>query len=309
MLLLAIACATAAPPTPLPDAFWSTWGDGNAELSSYDLVQPRYGEPRPGTLVNIVVTEDFSHGERVKADPGEHPAADIRKVLKLNSHRSFQTGVYPYSVLTSSFLRVDPGDGQGRGDPLKIAFSAQEWCGMVYDEMLVDAGRIRHTTHTYFDSDNTQPQTFNIGGGALYGDAMTVSVRELTGSWIQGTPTAYPYFPASVATRFGHRAPGPTTLRVHRGASETRPGVLGPVAAHPVVTQTTDDVVTTYWVEDAWPHRLLEYASSNGESATLRGSARMPYWSLNNPGDEAQRAAFGLDPVVYTPQAPASPTP
>src|SRR4051794_39769772 len=28
--------------------FWKTWGDGQAELSAYDLTYPRYGKPRHG---------------------------------------------------------------------------------------------------------------------------------------------------------------------------------------------------------------------------------------------------------------------
>ena len=33
--------------SPVYDAaFWKTWGDGYAELTSYDLVYPRYGAAR-----------------------------------------------------------------------------------------------------------------------------------------------------------------------------------------------------------------------------------------------------------------------
>ncbi len=308
MIVALLACAAAGTPAPpLPESFWPTWGDGNAELASYDLVQPRYGEARAGTMVNIVVTEDFSHRERVKADPGEHADRDIRKVVKLNSHRQFQTGVYPYSVLTSAFLRVDAGDGQGRGQPLKIAFSAQEWCGMVYDEMIVDAGRIKHTAHTYFDSDNGPPQSFNIGGPALFGDAMMLSVRELTGSWVPAEATAFPYFPSSIATRFAHRAPEVATITVHRGPSAPRDTALGRLDAHPVHTAAPDGVSTTYWVEDAWPHRLLGYEASDGEVATIRGLARLPYWQLNHHGGEARRADFGLDQAAFPLPSPVNP--
>src|SRR5207249_3206702 len=90
--------------------FWSTWGDGKAELDGYALTQPRYGELRAGTAVLIFVTEDFSDSARVKADPGKHPASDVYPVLKLNFVRDFQTGIYDYNVMTSTFARVDRSD-------------------------------------------------------------------------------------------------------------------------------------------------------------------------------------------------------
>ena len=40
--------------------FWKTWGDGQAELASYDLTEPHYGKPRQGVAVAIWVSETFS---------------------------------------------------------------------------------------------------------------------------------------------------------------------------------------------------------------------------------------------------------
>ena len=86
--------------------FWMHWGDGKAELNGYSLKQPRYGTLRSGTAVLVFVTEDFSDASRVKAEPGRHPAADVFPVLKLNAVRDFATGIYDYSVMTSSTLRA-----------------------------------------------------------------------------------------------------------------------------------------------------------------------------------------------------------
>ena len=45
-----------SPDSPAYDAgFWKTWGDGQAELTSYELIYPRYGAPRKGTAVAITV--------------------------------------------------------------------------------------------------------------------------------------------------------------------------------------------------------------------------------------------------------------
>src|SRR5688572_25287753 len=100
-------CTGVAARSAAADPFWSAWGDGKAELDGYRLVQPRYGTVRKGHAVLIFVTEDFSDSLRVKADPGKHPASDVYPVLKLNAVRRFQTGIYDYSVLTSTFVRAD----------------------------------------------------------------------------------------------------------------------------------------------------------------------------------------------------------
>lgn len=46
-----------ATPAVASDIFWEHWSDGRAELSGYDLVQPRYGEKRHGRAVLVFVTE------------------------------------------------------------------------------------------------------------------------------------------------------------------------------------------------------------------------------------------------------------
>ena len=47
-------------------AFWKTWGDGQAELSGYDLTYPRYGQLRKGVAVTIFVSETFAGGTLAK---------------------------------------------------------------------------------------------------------------------------------------------------------------------------------------------------------------------------------------------------
>ena len=105
IVLPVLALALAAHEAAAQD-FWKHWGDGRAELNGYRLVQPRYGSPRAGTAVYVFVTEDFSDALRVKADPGKHSAGDVFPVMKLNAVRDFQTGIYDYNVMTSTFLRI-----------------------------------------------------------------------------------------------------------------------------------------------------------------------------------------------------------
>jgi hypothetical protein len=51
---------------------------------------------------------------------------------------------------------------------------------------------------------------------------------------------------------------------------------------------------TRYVVEAAWPHRLLSWESSTGESGTITGSVRLPYWQMNANGDEEKLKLLGI---------------
>src|SRR5260370_9939715 len=122
-------------PTAFADKFWSYWGDNKAELNGYALVEPRYGALRKGTAVPMFVTQDFSDSLRVKADPGNHDRDDIIPVLKLNFSREFQTGIYHYNVLTSTFIRAATALPPPWG-LIKTSLSVQEWCGHVYQQWI-----------------------------------------------------------------------------------------------------------------------------------------------------------------------------
>nr|MCU0229429.1 hypothetical protein [Bryobacterales bacterium] len=134
-------------------AFWKVWGDGQAELAGYSLRTMRYGQPREGTAVTIFVTEPFSNEARVKADAGKHSPADEFPVMKLNLMEDFPTGIYDYNVMTSVFVALRAVNGRPAGRATKISFSAQEWCGQVYQQLLFDESKVRSTLHSYFDGE------------------------------------------------------------------------------------------------------------------------------------------------------------
>lgn len=100
------------------------WYSGQAEISSYSLKQARYGEVHEGHSVLVFVTEPFNISKYVKSDYG---SADDVSVLKLNNTRKFNTGIYPYSMMTSSFLPFENGEHS-----FKVSSSSQEWCGHTY---------------------------------------------------------------------------------------------------------------------------------------------------------------------------------
>lgn len=129
----------------LPDTFGDYWYQGLAEISSYKLIQYRYGEPREGTAALIFVTEPFLKDKQVKADSPEEVKAI--PVMKLNATRNFNTGIYPYHLMSSTFVPLSQ-----RSHALKVTASITEWCGQVFTQLNNrDGFEVR--LHSYFESE------------------------------------------------------------------------------------------------------------------------------------------------------------
>ncbi|MGB3344042.1 MAG: septum formation inhibitor Maf [Aequorivita sp.] len=127
--------------------FKDYWYSGKAEITSYQLLQERYGEIREGIAVNIFVTEDFLMDAQVKANsPGENSLP----VLKLNQTKNFNTGIYPYSIMTSVFSPISE-----KGHALKVSNSIQEWCGQVYMQ-LNNRSKFDIQSNSYFEGEADQ---------------------------------------------------------------------------------------------------------------------------------------------------------
>ena len=124
--------------------FKDYWYQGQAELTSYKLEQARYGEIRDGQAVLIFVTEDFLPEVQVKAD-----RRDKRNipVLKLNATKKFNTGIYPYSIMQSTFYPVS-----NNRHAIKVSSSMQEWCGHVYTQ-LNNRSMFEIDAHSYFEGE------------------------------------------------------------------------------------------------------------------------------------------------------------
>lgn len=131
----------------LSDEFKSYWFDGKAEVASYDLKQMRYGESREGTAVLIFVKEPFLVNEQVKANSTSELSFDV---IKLNATKKFNTGIYPYSIMQSTFspLTIDK-------HAVKIKSSIQEWCGQTYMQ-LNNRDKFEIVSHSYFEGEADQ---------------------------------------------------------------------------------------------------------------------------------------------------------
>lgn len=133
--------------TSLNDEFKKYWYAREAEITSYELKQARYGEIREGNAVLIYVTEDFLPDIQVKAD--QQKSTNI-PVLKLNATKNFNTGIYPYSIMQSTFYPV-----KDNSHAIKISSSMQEWCGHVYTQ-INNRDNYEVTSHSYFQGEADQ---------------------------------------------------------------------------------------------------------------------------------------------------------
>ncbi|CAN5451132.1 hypothetical protein BH11BAC3_BH11BAC3_14060 [soil metagenome] len=137
-----------------PSAKWKQyWYDGKAELTSYNLKQSRYGEIHDGNVVNVFVTEDFSKVKQVKLDEPEKAGSDRLPVLKLNQSFKFITGIYPYSMMLSTFSPVDLNQYPHL---VKITASSQEWCGSSFFQLNNRNKQYQVELRSYFEKENDQ---------------------------------------------------------------------------------------------------------------------------------------------------------
>jgi hypothetical protein len=287
--------------SPAPEfdaAFWKQWGDGQAELSGYDLTFPRYGHLRRGVAATIFVTEMFSNSLRVKADPGKHAPADQFPAMKLNLVEDFQTGIYDYNVMTSSFIALAPVNGRPAGAPVKISFSSQEWCGQTYQQMLFDAHSIRSASHSYFDGEADQQGELSYPEDGLSEDQLLLWARGQTAPHLApGEQRTVQLLTSLETARLGHVPLAWNRATVSRSNGQKQ--IMVPAGAFKVEEWSVNvpgGVRRNYYVEAAPPHRIVRWEASTGERADLLASRRMKYWQMNGPGLESALKELGLSP-------------
>lgn len=270
--------------------FWRTWGDGKAELSGYRATVMRYGAAREAEIVLIYVTEPLDRTTLIKDD--EAGARGI-PVLKLNFSEKFQTGIYPYSLMTSVFAPVD-GYLTTRFAPVKLTLSAQEWCGHVFHGVWTGESAYESQIISYFASEGERTESVETPPGTLYEDALFIQLRELDGPFASGADWSGSLVPRLWNARRAHVPLRPIAARIARThlANSIDRFTLG-----------YGDVVRSFDVEQSGAKRIVAWTANDGEHAEILRTARLPYWSLNGPGGETHREELGLP--LSPPQGPA----
>lgn len=288
---LAAVCLTAAA-SPAAPTFEQHWQDGQAEISGYRLTVNRYGEPRLGQAVMIYVTEPFSTSQFVKVDDAAAAPGDTFEALKLNLIRDFQTGVYDYNTMVSVFTR------SADFSPVKITCSVAEWCGHVFEEMRFHVDRIETRIASYFQGESAEI-LLDPRPDAVAEDALFIQLRGLRGPRLEpGETEMISLIESAFLRRLHHRALHWEEALLTRREGTVRTEVpAGEFDVTVYELSVPDQPPRTYFVEEAYPHRIIRYEFGQSETLELTGTARMPYWELNGAGDESHLEAVGLQPL------------
>ncbi len=269
--------------------FWNHWGDGKAELSSYTVTQSRYGQPREAMVTLIYVTEPFYKTRQVKAERPRPGEPDVIQVLKLNRIKKFRTGIYDYSLLSSVFAPVNDYKMEktslAKGSPLKITFSGQEWCGMVFHQLNRQPDGMQSRLFSYFGTEGDTDELLSTEGPAFFADELFIAVRELLAPMPTGSITLYQTLENS---RLFHTPLAAMQASVSRKDSSYRRG-----RSQIPTTEWTIAAGTLEWrfsVDKKYPHLILAYQYRDGAAVVERGviktTKRLPYWELHDNDDE-----------------------
>ena len=263
-------------------SFDTYWYQGKAELTRYTLRQARYGETHDGEAVLIFVTEDFLPKLQVKHEGGD--AADAISVLKLNAYRRFYTGIYPYTVMTSSFT---PASG---APTLKLSNTVQEWCGQVYSQLNRRDDGLHTVMHSYFQSEADQK---TVLPDAALEDGLWAQVRIAPDRILAGERDMVP---ALDYLRMRHKAQRPYPAIVTRRTKVVTDLVDHALDALEVDYPALGRKLVIYY-EAAFPHVIQAWEETEGPFRTtaVRTHAIIDdYWSHNSVDDARYREHLGL---------------
>ena len=275
-----------------PATFGDYWYQGKAEITSYNLKQARYDELHDGNAVLIFVTEDFSALKQVKLDRPDEAGDDAVKVLKLNALRDFNTGVYPYTVMTSAFTPVDR-DRYPR--TLKITTSAQEWCGHAFVQLNLQDDRYRVHQYSYFESEGDRTEELEA---VITEDEIWTTIRLNPDDLPTGEVTI---IPGSLYQRFDQ-----TAWRTVNATAILMPDARAPdIMVYNLVYYPDLNRTLTIRFKRDFPHEIesweeVEIAADGTTKELVTTAVRnkrlmLDYWTKNSVVDVKLRGELGLD--------------
>jgi hypothetical protein len=174
----------------------------------------------------------------------------------------------------------------------------------VWHQLLPATGRVDGVFHSYFEREADGRDHLSLPEGGVFEDALPVILRGLDRAPFLGAgeSRSVPWLPSLLSSRLGHRrlSWGRATLSRASGSSE----IAVPAGRFRVIVfrvEVQGGAKTDWFVEEAWPHRLIRWSSDDGEEADLLGSSRQPYWRQNGAGGEKFLAELGLRPPTRLP--------
>lgn len=266
-----------APQRNLSPDFNNYWYQGNAEISTYELSENRYGELRNGTATLIYVTEDFVPKKQVKAD---RTNPENKAVLKLNTVKKFNTGVYPYSIMQSTFLPL-----KEKVHAMKITTSIQEWCGQTFMQ-LNNKENFEIKAFSYFESEGDQ--TLNLP--KTYTENELWSLIRLNG--LKSLPVGeMDLLPSFEYFRLNHKE-----VKSYKAVieSNTKDGLVDYTVSYPKLNRklTITFQEKTPYIIESWSDQIGNKKPSTAKRIVTK---KLPYWQQNSLKFESLRNELGLE--------------
>ena len=270
----------------MPDQAWNNyWYNGKAELTSYHLKQSRYGEIHEGSCVNIFVTEDFSKSKHVKLDNPGAAGNDKLPILKLNQSIKFNTGIYPYSVMTSIFQPIDVNNYP---HAVKIAGSVQEWCGVAFYQMDEAKNEFNIASRSYFESEGDRDIKVQK---MVQEDELWTLIRINPNQLPKGEMKIWP---GATYLRFSHKPLEPVTATLDLRDEN---GIMVYVIDMPSLNRQLN-----IRFEKTFPYKILGWDDTfpgfDGKALTTTAVRNkemvLDYWRTHNNADRVLREALGL---------------
>ncbi|MBC6427080.1 MAG: hypothetical protein GDA51_11595 [Ekhidna sp.] len=272
--------------------FNAYWYAGEAEITSYELEQVRYGEVHKGTSVLVFVTEPFSKSKQVKPDNWRSQSVDKVSVLKLNMTKKFLTGIYPYSMMMSTFTPVSYDQYP---QTFKVTTSSQEWCGHTWMQLNLENESYRLKGFSYFESEGDVDESIK---STIVEDELWTRIR---------------LNPSNLPTGEIRLLPSTFYLRLRHRENKAREAVAKlrliseskyAEQLHQLYEIAYDDRLLKIYFEETFPYTILgweeTYMSGFGNPGKLTTKARKintiksSYWNKNSNADRKIREELGL---------------
>lgn len=270
--------------------FDSYWNQGQAELTSYTLEQARYGEIREGSAIMVFVTEPFSQSKQVKLDDHNSAGTDHVPVLKLNATKTFNTGVYSYSMMSSAFSPIDVA---AHPHALKVTGSSQEWCGQTFMQVNNRDNHYDVQLNSYFEEEGDE--NFTVDKTWLE-DELWSRIRIDPESLPTGEISVLPNL---LYTRLRHTPFEPTAAIATLTNNPAEPAIKTYTLSYPSHSRSLNIHFAA-----AFPHEIQSWEETYPSGfarpqllttkATLNRRIMSDYWNRNRNADSALRQALGL---------------
>lgn len=263
------------------DEVRSFWFAG-AEINRYELSQMRYGEAHPGHAEFIFVTEPFLSEQQVKNEYGGQPSTDI---LKLNALRTFNTGIYSYRTMTSTFQAIDL---ETYPHALKTNTTVQDWCGQTFQQLNKTDEGWRGELRSYFQKEGDR--NFELPDLWIEDELWTRLRLDP-----ESLPTGkFQLVPGAILSRFNLIPASPLEAVA---ALKNRGKQTSYIVRYPKLERK---LIIRFDTE--FPHIIREWEEHEPAGITkavlTHRLMNSEYWSDKNRADAAKRKSLGLEPIA-----------